>query len=370
MQPAASKSPIPSTDHSPFIQEPPGNTIRSKGPSSRFAQQTHPGAEARGWKDQGLHPSQDVSRDYIRVEFAEPHVERRKRLLETHPEVKKLFGINRYSAIAVIGIVALQIAIAFALQSSPLWVLIVAGFCVGAYANHALWTLIHECTHNLVFRSTWANKTLAIVANLPFVFPGAIGFRTFHLLHHQHQGDLDRDADLPGPQEAYWMGKNIFTRALWLFTFFFFEGVFRPNRLKGVRFINPWLIANVVVEVAFISLIVAMMGWAAFGFLFFSSIFSIGLHPVGARWVQEHFVVAPNQETFSYYGPLNILAFNVGYHNEHHDLMNVPWHRLPKLRRTAPEFYDHLYAHQSWTALLLRFLFDPKLTLYSRVVRD
>ena len=75
------------------------------------------------------------------------------------------------------------------------------------------------------------------------------------------------------------------------------------------------------------------------------------------------------QETYSYYGPWNRLAFNVGYHNEHHDLMTVPWSRLPRIRSLAPEFYEGLYAHRSWTRLLFRFLFDRELTLHSRVVR-
>jgi len=59
----------------------------------------------------------------------------------------------------------------------------------------------------------------------------------------------------------------------------------------------------------------------------------------------------------------------MGYHNEHHDFVTVPWSRLPALKRAAPEFYDTLYAHRSWTRLLLRFVFDSDRTLFDRIVR-
>jgi len=122
--------------------------------------------------------------------------------------------------------------------------------------------------------------------------------------------------------------------------------------------------------VAFVVAVVHFMGWTALLYLFLSSAFAIGLHPVGARWIQEHYLTFPgSQETFSYYGPMNLLALNVGYHNEHHDLMRVPWTRLPRLKALAPELYQPLHSHRSWTALLLRFLFDPSLSLYSRVTR-
>ena len=77
----------------------------------------------------------------------------------------------------------------------------------------------------------------------------------------------------------------------------------------------------------------------------------------------------PDQETFSYYGPINLVALNMGYHNEHHDLPSIPWNNLPKLRAMAPEFYDNLKYHSSWTRLLFQFIFDERYTLYSRIER-
>lgn len=52
------------------------------------------------------------------------------------------------------------------------------------------------------------------------------------------------------------------------------------------------------------------------------------------------------------------------------DLVTIRWSRLPEVRRIAPEFYNSLRAHQSWTALLLRFLRDQRVSLFSRAVRD
>ena len=95
-----------------------------------------------------------------------------------------------------------------------------------------------------------------------------------------------------------------------------------------------------------------------------------GFHPVGARWIQEHYTLDPVQETFSYYGGLNLLTLNVGYHNEHHDFAVIPWNRLPKLRAMAPEFYDTLKYHNSYMRLWLQFLFDSRYNLFSRVERS
>jgi len=132
---------------------------------------------------------------------------------------------------------------------------------------------------------------------------------------------------------------------------------------------NMWTIISWIIIFSTDVLIIYFFGPIAFLYLVFSLFFSIGFHPLGARWIQEHFLVAPPQETYSYYGPLNIVALNVGYHNEHHDFQSIPWTKLPELKKMAPEFYDNLFYHTSWIKLWLKFLFDPGLSLFSRMLR-
>jgi sphingolipid delta-4 desaturase len=298
----------------------------------------------------------------------EPHLVRRRQILDAHPEVRSLVGPATSSAFFIVGIVLFQLAVAFLLRHAPWWVLLPVAYVVGATANNAMFILIHECTHNLAWKGTRGNRVLAILANVPIVFPVAMSFRKYHLLHHKYQGELALDADLPSPVEARLVGDSPVRKAIWLFFFFLVEA-FRPMRIKKVPLLDGWTLANLFAMVAVSAAIVGFAGWEALLYLMLSTCFGVGLHPLGARWIQEHFVVRPGQETNSYYGPLNRVAFNVGYHYEHHDLMTVPWSRLPRLRALAPEFYEGLYAHRSWTRLLFRFLFDRRITLYSRVVR-
>ncbi|MCI0571588.1 MAG: fatty acid desaturase [Myxococcaceae bacterium] len=306
---------------------------------------------------------------FSRSESREPHLERARKLLAAHPDVKALCGHAPISAVFVLGLVAGQFALAWLLRDSPWWAVLATAWLVGAFLCHGLWVLIHECTHNLVFNRPRADATLQMVANFPILFPAAISFRKYHLLHHRYQGDPEMDADLAAPFEAKFVGNSALGKAFWLLNFWAFQAL-RVPRLKKVPFFDGWYVANLLLQVGVVVGTVVFMGWGALAYLFLSSIFSIGLHPVGARWIQEHYLVHPEQETYSYYGPLNRVAFNVGYHNEHHDVMRVPWMRLPKVRALAPEFYENLVSHRSWTGLLLRFIFDPKLSLYSRMTRS
>ena len=147
---------------------------------------------------------------------------------------------------------------------------------------------------------------------------------------------------------------------MWVAGTILIQGIVRPRRLTRVRLLDGWTVINIVIQVACMALLVVWAGLGRSSTWSPSTVFAIGLHPLGARWIQEHFALVPGQETYSYYGPLNKVSFNVGYHNEHHDLVTIPWSRLPQVRRIAPEFYEGLHAYTSWTALLVRFVRDPE----------
>jgi sphingolipid delta-4 desaturase len=299
----------------------------------------------------------------------EPHRSRTRRILTEHPGVKYLMGRNPYTLLAIGGLVGGMIFLSYFLRASSWWIILLVAYTVGAFANHGLFVMIHECTHNLLFRKKSWNHAAAIIANLPHGVPSAISFIRYHIKHHVFQGVHELDADLPDFWEARLINNSFLGKVTWLLFFPFFQ-FFRTFRLKEIKPVDGWIIGNVVVQIIFDVALWMLWGPKAFFFLLLSFFFSVGLHPLGARWIQEHYLTLDeNQETYSYYGPLNAVAFNVGYHNEHHDFPSVPWNRLPRLNREAPAFYNSLLSHRSWTKLFFQFLFDKKMSLYLRVLR-
>lgn len=306
---------------------------------------------------------------FARSHAPQPHPARARAILVRHPEVRRLFGRNGWSALFVLGLVVVQLGIAYLVRdASWLWIP-VAAYGVGAFLSHGLFVLNHECAHNLVFPKQSHNLALGIVGDLALGVPSAITFRRFHLVHHARMGEYDVDGDIAGRSEARMVARSSWRKAVWVALLGVSQAL-RPLRLKGVPTRDrAWVVANFGVVAAADVAIVVWLGFVPLAYLLLSTFFALGLHPVGGRWIQEHFVTRPGQETYSYYGPLNVPAFNVGYHNEHHDFAGIPWNRLPRLTRLAPEFYEPLASYRSWPGLLARFIADPSLTLYSRIVR-
>lgn len=309
----------------------------------------------------------------------EPHRTRRQAIIKAHPGVTKLCGPEPLTKYLVLLVVLLQTFCAYLLSSTPImsWKFLMTAYIVGATANQNLFLSIHEISHNLAFRSSSANRALAMFANLPIGIPYSASFRPYHLTHHKSLGVAGLDADLPTPLEAIFLDSLLGKAFFCTFQILFYA--VRPMfvyqiPLTGVHY------ANIAVQLVFDACLVRTCGTNALVYLILSSFLAGSLHPCAAHFIAEHYVFdapeaskqpndVPIPETYSYYGFLNIFTYNVGYHNEHHDFPAVPWSRLPSLHKIAEEFYEPLPHHKSWPLVLWRFILDEQVGLWCRVKR-
>ena len=300
---------------------------------------------------------------------SEPHKGRTKEILTEHPEIRQLIGKNPYTFFVILFCVSFQLVIGWLLKDQSWWLIFLVAYFAGAFACHTLFVCNHECAHNLLFKKRAFNSIAGIIANLPLVFPSSVSFQKYHLKHHSYQGVEELDADMPYRWEGALINNNTLGKAVWLLFYPIFQMI-RPARLKEITLIDKWTIINMIVQFTFMGFFIYFFGWKATIFLTASFFFSVGLHPLGARWIQEHFLTHGDQETKSYYGMLNSVNLNVGYHNEHHDFPSVPWNKLPRVKSLARDYYETLGYHTSYTGLLFRFLFDRNLSVYSRMARS
>ncbi len=277
-------------------------------------------------------------------------------------------GYNSSTFFWVIAVVSAQFTIAYFLRDQGVFAQLISAFFVGAFFNHALYVFIHEAAHNLIFSKPLANRIAGLICDMPLLCPGSQAFRKYHLIHHTRFGQFEYDADICSPTEAKLVGNGTIRKAIWCFFLGISQGL-RPNRIKTIHLWDRWQVINTVLQIGVIATVISTMGWMPLIYLFGSSIFGLGLHPLGARWIAEHFLLVSDQETYSYYGPLNRFIFNVGYHVEHHDFMTIPWMNLPKLKEIAKPNYESLISYSSYSWVIWEFIRNPKHTLFARTLR-
>ena len=193
-----------------------------------------------------------------------------------------------------------------------------------------------------------------------------MAFRRYHMLHHSHLGVESVDMDLPTECEAR-LFNSVIGRFWWLFLQPLFYAL-RPVLLKPLP-LTLWEISNVFAQLAFNALLISTFGLKSFSYLLLGTLLGTGIHPMSGHFL-EHLETVDGQETYSYYGNWNWFAYNVGYHNEHHDFPKIPGSRLPELRRLAgPRVYDRLHSYTSWCGLLYSFVVKGKSNLFCRVKR-
>lgn len=256
----------------------------------------------------------------------------------------------------------------YLLKDLPFWIVFLAAYCFGGVINHSLMLAIHEIAHNLAFGHArpMANRILGIFANLPIGLPFSVTFKYYHLEHHRYQGDEKLDTDIPTYFEA-----KLFCTTFGKFCWVLLQPLFYAFR-PVVTYPKPPTtleIINTVIQLSFNAFIYYYCGGKILFYMLGGSLMAMGLHPVAGHFISEHYMFRKGFETYSYYGCLNWITFNVGYHNEHHDFPAVPGSRLPEVKRIASEYYDNLPQHNSWVSVLYDFVMDPDIGPYARIKR-
>ncbi|CAH1407632.1 unnamed protein product [Nezara viridula] len=310
-----------------------------------------------------------VSRtDFEWVYTEEPHASRRKEILAKYPQIKKLFGYDPKFKWIVTVMVFTQFLMFYLLKDLPFWIVFLAAYCFGGVINHSLMLAIHEIAHNLAFGHArpMANRILGIFANLPIGLPFSVTFKYYHLEHHRYQGDEKLDTDIPTYFEA-----KLFCTTFGKFVWLLFQPLFYAFRPVVTYPKSPTLleVINTTIQLSFNAFIYYYCGGKILFYMLGGSMMAMGFHPVAGHFISEHYMFRKGFETYSYYGCLNWITFNVGYHNEHHDFPAVPGSRLPEVKRIASEYYDNLPQHNSWVSVLYDFIMDPDIGPYARIKR-
>ncbi|KAL6546618.1 hypothetical protein OROMI_022339 [Orobanche minor] len=298
----------------------------------------------------------------------EPHASRRRQILSQYPQIKQLFGPDPFAFLKIAAVALLQLWTAtFLYDATWLKILIVAYF-FGSFLNHNLFLAIHELSHNLAFSSPIYNRWLGIFANLPIGVPMSVTFQKYHLEHHRFQGVDGVDMDVPSLTEAK-LVRNVVSKSIWvIFQLFFYA--FRPLFLKP-KPPGLWEFVNFIIQVGLDAVMVYFWGWKSFGYLILSTFVGGGMHPMAGHFISEHYVLFnSDQETYSCYGPLNLMTWSVGYHNEHHDFPRIPGNRLHKVKEIAPEYYNHLDSYGSWSQVIYAYIMDRTVGPFSRMKRS
>jgi len=262
-----------------------------------------------------------------------------------------------------------QIVACFLLKDSS-WVLVLlqASF-FGGVVNHALTLAIHDISNNTAFGNDMplANRFFGFLANLPIGVPISISFKKYHVEHHRYLSEEGLDTDVPTEFEA-----KFFTSPFRKFIWLILQPVFYAFRPLAIYKKAPtdMEILNAIIQISFDFFILYFCGLKSLVYLLSGTFLAMGIHPSAGHFVAEHYAFSEDQETYSYYGWWNHVMYNVGYHMEHHDFPYIPGRNLPKVRHIAPEFYDNLHIHESWTTVLWDFVFSPAMGPYKRIKRD
>jgi fatty acid desaturase len=249
------------------------------------------------------------------------------------------------------------------------WTLLPAMLLLGI-ALAALFAPIHETMHNTAFASRRANAVIGWLVSCPSLLNRHF-YTAFHLAHHRHTQDPDRDPELLMPPPAtmagyvlrisgltYWQARLIVARDCWrgdLSSYSYIAPRAAPLVIRSVRLMTLFVLACAALSII-------LVGWWA-PLIFWILPLMIGQPLLRLYLLAEHTLCTldanglTNTRTTLTNGLMRLLMWNMPYHAEHHLYPSIPFHRLPDAHRAIRDrlgVVQHGYAR--WHATFIRTL--------------
>ena len=257
-------------------------------------------------------------------------------------------GLKRLSA----HLVLIVIAAVGVHQTESIQLYIPAAFVLGVVGTF-LFAPLHESIHRTAFRSRWLNDTVARVAGFLLLLPPRY-FRSFHLSHHRHTQASERDPEL--------VGKNVSTFSRYLIhvsgVLFWRDGILILIRhaLGQVTapFIGRTTSQSIINEARCYLCIYVLLAILSATFqtsvlVTFWLVPAILGQPILRLYLLAEHTLCPlipdmlrNSRTTLTLLPVRFIAWNMPYHAEHHALMAIPFHALPRAHALFRDRIDHL----------------------------
>ena len=216
-----------------------------------------------------------------------------------------------------------------------------------------LFAPLHECIHRTAFRSRWLNDTVAGVAGFLLLLPPRY-FRSFHLSHHRHTQVSARDPEL--------VGKNVSTFGQYLIyvsgMLYWRDGILILIRHAMGQVTAPYIgraasqpIINEARCYLFIYLVLAVLSaiFQTTMLVTFWLVPAVLGQPVLRLYLLAEHTLCPlipdmlrNSRTTLTMLSVRFIAWNMPYHAEHHALMAIPFHALPRAHMLFRDRIDHL----------------------------
>ncbi|MEM7188135.1 MAG: fatty acid desaturase [Pseudomonadota bacterium] len=205
-----------------------------------------------------------------------------------------------------------------------------------------LFTLLHETCHFTPFRSRWLNIWVGTLCGLIVILP-PLWFRYFHLAHHRHTHDPEKDPELAEPKPETWAAWVLHVSGLPVWRSHVStllrnaagrcDDTFVPAARRGAVRLEARAMLGLYTAILVTSL---LTGSAALIWVWvlpvlvgqpFLRLYLLAEHG-RCPHVADMFL---NTRTTFTSRAIRFIAWNMPYHAEHHTWPTVPFHRLPEL---------------------------------------